>query len=228
MDLQQQQEAEAGFNSSLGMGLAALSQPRDREMVSKMFSPGTPTKDPFQMGELLMNMSSQQQGQDRSNQIARMVNDPNTGPGIAQKMGMDWTTLKAGIVADPGMVGKIATALGTPTETERNAQQVAVSMKAQGASQEAIDRTVSLIRTGMLPDAARPMAMAEVAWKRDHPNQTLPWTEGDPASFKRYSDTRRRIAKTQRADALGKRPAADQKLSNIELQLDEIPKESGA
>ena len=130
MDLQQQNEAQAGFNSSIGMGLAAFSQPRDREMVSKMFNPSRPPQDPFKMGESLMNMSSQQQGQDRSNQIARMVNNPNTGPGIATKMGMDWPTLKAGIVADPGMVGKIATVLGTPTDTMKNANQIAIQMKA--------------------------------------------------------------------------------------------------
>ena len=222
MDLQQQEEAQAGFNSSIGMGLAAFSQPRDREMVSKMFTPTVAPQDPFKMGESLMNMSSMQQGQDRSNQIARMVNGPQ-GQSIADKMGMSLEALKAGIVADPGMVGKIATVLGTPTETERNAQQVGVAMKAQGAPQEAIDRTVSLIRTGMLPDVARPMAMAEIAWKRDHPNDPLPWTEGDPASFQRYNTT---VAnrEDQRQEALGKRPGVDQKLNNIQQQLDEISK----
>ena len=63
----------------------------------------------------------------------------------------------------------------------------------------------------MLPDAARPMAMAEVAWKRDHPNRTLPWTEGDPASFKRYADATA-AREDQRAEALTKRPGAEQKL----------------
>ena len=221
MDLQQQNEAQAGFNSSIGMGLAAFSQPRDREMVSKMFTPTVAPQDPFKMGESLMNMSSQQQGQDRSNQIARMVNDPNTGPGIATKMGMDWPTLKAGIVADPGMVGKIATVLGTPTDTMKNANQIAIQMKAAGAPQDAIDRTVSLIQTGMLPEVAKPMAMAEIAWKRDHPNEPLPWTEGDPASFTRYNTT---VAnrEDQRQEALSKRPGVDQKLNNIQQQLDEI------
>jgi hypothetical protein len=173
------------------------------------------------MGESLMNMSSMQQGQDRANQIARMVNNPDTGPGIAAKMGMDWATLKAGVTADPGMIGKIATVMGTPTDTQRNSLQIAAQMKAAGAPQEAIDRTVSLINTGMLPDVARPMVMAEIAWRRDHGSAPLPWAEGDPASFKRYSDT---VAarEDQRAEALGKRPGVDQKLGNIEQQLDEI------
>jgi hypothetical protein len=105
----------------------------------------------------------------------------------------------------------------------RNAGQIAIQMKAQGAPQEAIDRTVSLIQTGMLPDVARPMAMAEIAWKRDHGNQPLPWTEGDPASFTRYNAT---VAarEDQRQEALGKRPGVEGKLNEIETQLDDIEK----
>jgi hypothetical protein len=222
MDLQQQNEAQAGFNSSIGMGLAAFSQPRDREMVSKMFNPASPPPDPFKMGESLMNMSSMQQGQDRANQIARLVNGPQ-GQAIADAMHMDLATLRAGLVTDPGMPAKIAQALGTPTDTMRNAQQIAVQMKAEGQPQAVIDRTVSLVQTGMLPDVARPMAMAEIAWKRDNPNKPLPWTEGDPASFARYNTT---VAarEDQRQEALGKRPGVDQKLGNIEQQLDEISK----
>jgi hypothetical protein len=223
MDLQQQNEAAAGFNRSIGLGLSAFAQPRDRESMIHAFDPAVPPADPFKMGESIMNQMSMQQGQDRSNQIARLVNDPKQGPLIAQKMGMDWGALKVGIVADPGMIGKIATVMGTPTDMMRNASQIAIQMKAAGAPQEAIDRTVSLVQTGMLPDVARPMAMAEIAWKRDNPNKPLPWTEGDPASFARYNTT---VAarEDQRQEALGKRPGVDQKLGNIEQQLDEISK----
>jgi hypothetical protein len=38
LDLQQRNEASQGLNQALGMGFAAISQPRDREMVSKMFN----------------------------------------------------------------------------------------------------------------------------------------------------------------------------------------------
>ena len=89
MDLQQQNEAQAGFNQRSAWGCRRFAQPRDREMVSKMFNPTVAPQDPFKMGESLMNMSSQQQGQDRANHIARLVNDPQ-GQSIADQLHMDW------------------------------------------------------------------------------------------------------------------------------------------
>ena len=185
MDLQQQNEAQAGFNSSIGLGLAAFAQPRDREMVSKMFTPTVAPQDPFKMGESLMNMSSQQQGQDRANQIARLVNGPQ-GQNIADKLGITLDALKTGIVTDPGLPAKIAQAMGTPQPAIAGANQIEVFGKAHGWSPDDIAQAQRLITTGMLPADVIPMQTAALAWQKNHRNQKLPWDPNDPGSYKQY------------------------------------------
>src|SRR4029077_13502798 len=132
LDLSRQNQQEQQFNRSLGGIFATLSQPINRERVSHTFE--TTPMDPLQFGKTAMDLGSQQQGQDRINQIAAMVNDPVQGPALAAKLGMDWGVLKAGIVTDPGMLGKIATALGTPTTGQRDL----------AAAQAAIEKQVRL------------------------------------------------------------------------------------
>ena len=106
MDLSRQNQQEQQFNRSLGGIFGTLSQPINRERVSHTFD--TTPMDPLQFGKTAMELGSQQQGQDRTNQIMNMVNDPVQGPALAQKMGMDWEMLKVGIKSDPGMLGRVA------------------------------------------------------------------------------------------------------------------------
>jgi hypothetical protein len=134
---------------------------------------------------------------------------------------MDWTVLKAGLVTDPGMAGKIAQVMGTPTDRMRDIDQTEQQLRARGVSEEVINRTMELQRTGMLPGPAQTMAMAEIAFKRDNPGKELPWKEGDPTSFDRYSAVA--AARTaDRTEAQGKAPGTEATLNDIERQLDEI------
>jgi hypothetical protein len=188
MNLTQYQMREQGFNKAMGMGFAAFSQPRDREMVSKMFDVNEP--DVNQIGQTEMNLASQTQGQDRANSIAYMINNPKTGPAIAAKLHMDWGALKAGILADPGMAGRIAQALGTPTDALRNLTQLQNMGGGAGgtASPELKDITSGVI-SGVAGQDNAPMIAAQKAWRDSHPGQpdtNMPWNLNDLASFKQW------------------------------------------
>ena len=76
IDLTRREQAKQGFNQALGMGFAAFAQPRDREMVSKMFN--TTPMDPLKAAQTQMSLGQQQQGQDRVNAILGLANDPKT------------------------------------------------------------------------------------------------------------------------------------------------------
>ena len=112
MDLSRQNQQEQQFNRSLGGIFGTLSQPINRERVSHTFD--TQQMDPLPFGKTAMELGSQQQGQDRTNQIMNMVNDPVQGPALAQKMGMDWEMLKVGIKSDPAR-GWVAQAMAADT-----------------------------------------------------------------------------------------------------------------
>ena len=71
IDLTRREQAKQGFNQALGMGFGAFAQPRDREAVDKMFNV-TPI-DATKLGQGLMQINSQQQGQDRTNSILNFV-----------------------------------------------------------------------------------------------------------------------------------------------------------
>ena len=192
MDLQQQNEAAAGFNKSLAVGLSAFSQPRDREMVSKMFDPAVPPADPFKMGESIMNSMSMQQGQDRSNQIARLVNGPQ-GPDIASKLNMSVEALRAGLVTDPGLPAKIAQALGTPTDQMRNLTQI--DQYISGVQQRDPGKTpavLTMIKNAMLAGMAGPAAEAAIGDAVSYKNRTgkdAPWVVNgaiDQGAYKQF------------------------------------------
>jgi hypothetical protein len=117
LDLSRQNQQEQQFNRSLGGMLATLSQPANRERVAHTFD--TTPMDPLQFGKTAMDLGVQQQGQDRVNQIAALVNDPVQGPELARKMGIDWGLLKTGILTDPNMIGKVAETMATPTSGQR-------------------------------------------------------------------------------------------------------------
>ena len=121
MNLQQYNEREQGFNQALGQGFAALSQPRNREFVGKMFNVNV--ADPLKFGQAMMDTNVQQQGQDRANSITQIINGPG-GQAIADKLHMDLGSLRIMVRSDPGAAGKIAQQLGTPTDAFRNLEQL--------------------------------------------------------------------------------------------------------
>jgi hypothetical protein len=228
VDLQRYNERKQTFDSSLGGMFAAVSQPRDRPMMEHAFDVNLP--DPTKWGESLMNLSSQQQGQDRANSIATMVNDPVQGPKIAAQLHMDWTALKAGMVADPGMVGKIATALGTPTGNLQDLTQIqemqnaAAQIKSAGGT----DQDISDLTTAMKAKIAGPDAMAmvgaQMAWRKKYGNtKPMPWTPNDSASFKQFqaNEAQKEDDRSKASDVLAKNQnQAEELRGNLETLRD--------
>ena len=199
LDLQQYNERNQGFNQALGAGFAAFAQPRDRPMVSQMFNVNQ--SDPTKIGQMLMNMNSQQQGQNRANAVMRMVNDQNQGPMIAQAFGMSWPALKAGVLSDPGLVAKIAETWGTADEKVRAGAQVGHGALggavpgapgapggpgAPGAPNPIADVGKQIV-AGVGGQDNQAMNEAQMAWDAKNPGQPTPWGRNDLESFKRYT-----------------------------------------
>jgi hypothetical protein len=195
MDLARYEQREQGFNQAMGGAFASVSQPRNRDWVKGIFNVNP--LDAAKYGQTMMNVGSQQQGQDRANVIGQMVNDPTQGPLIASKLHMDWTALKTLVASDPGGAGKIAAALGTPTDAIRNLTQLG-QMSGGGAggpggaaSPELKDITSGVV-SGIAGQENAPMISAQQAWRVKHPNQpdsAMPWNTGDLASFKQWQVT---------------------------------------
>jgi hypothetical protein len=191
LDLQQYNERNQGFNQALGMGVAAFAQPRDRQMVSQMFNVNQ--SDPTKIGNMLMNMNSAQQGQNRANAVARMVNDPDQGPAIARAFGMDWGALKAGVLSDPGLVAKIAETWGTADEKVRAGAQVGhgalgVAGGPPGSGPPGAPNPISDVGKQIVAQVGGEPAMteAQMNWDEKHPGQPTPWNRNDVESFKQY------------------------------------------
>ena len=177
MNLQQYNEREQGFNQALGMGFAAFAQPRDRDMVSKMFN--TTPADPMKIAQTQMSLGMQQQGQDRANAIGQMANDQTPAgqakfAALAGQLHMDPAALRAGILADPGMAGKIAAALGTPTPGMATLTQLNNMPGAAGPG-GAPGSTIGDIKSGIVGDLGgagnSAMIQAQEAWRLAHKGQ---------------------------------------------------------
>jgi hypothetical protein len=136
LDLQQYNERSQGFNQALGTGFAALSQPRDRQMVSQMFNttPGDPTK----IGETLMRLNSAQFDQDRTNSLGRLISGPQ-GAQLANQLNISLEELRARYLADPVAVGNMIQNFAAPPEATKNYNQGRAQMKAQGMTDEQIN-----------------------------------------------------------------------------------------
>ena len=188
MDLTQYQQREQGFNQAMGAGFAAVSQPRDREWVSKIFNVNEP--DPTKLIGQTQDLASQQQGQDAANAIRMTANDPVKGPLLAQQLHMDWGALKAGLLADPGMAGKIAQQLGTPTDALRNLTQLQhMGGGAGGAASPTMKDITAGVVGGVAGQENAPMISAQAAWRTAHqgqPDSAMPWNVNDQASFKQW------------------------------------------
>jgi hypothetical protein len=189
LDLQQYNERNQGFNQALGVGVAAFAQPRDRPMVSQMFNVNQ--SDPTKIGNMLMNMNSAQQGQNRANAVARLVNDQNEGPKIAQAFGMSWDALKAGVLSDPGLVARIAETWGTADEKVKAGTQVGHGALgvAGGPPGSGPPGPISDVGKQILSGVGGQDAMtqAQMAWDAKNPGQPTPWNRNDLESFKRYT-----------------------------------------
>jgi hypothetical protein len=157
LDLQQYNERNQGFNQALGMGVAALAQPRDRQMVSQMFN--TQLGDPTKIGQFLMNANSQQQGQNRMNALGQLISGPQ-GDAIAKQLNMGSAAqLRAAFLADPQSVAKMIETTQQPTPQVANIDQITRYMDGvQQRSPNSSPEVLTLIKNSMLAGMAGPDA----------------------------------------------------------------------
>ena len=216
MNLQQYNERSQGFNQALGMGFAAFAQPRDRQMVSGMFN--TTPMDPLKAAQTQMSLGNQQQGQDRANAITTIANDPIKGPALAQQLHMDWGALKAGLLTDPGMAGKIATALGTPTPdmaTLTQLQHMGGSSGPGGPSGSDVDSIKKAITAKLGGPGAEQMLADQRAF-HDKFGYDPTWKD-NPDAYKSYL-----AQQGARTEALGIRATSEDKVNDLESKVDAI------
>ena len=105
---------------------------------------------------------------------------------------MDWGVLKAGIVTDPGMVGKIAQALGTPTpemSTLEQLQHMGGTAGGGGLPGGATSGDIASLKTlalaGVAPDFARKMVADQINYRNTHGGQEAPYKD-NVAAYNRY------------------------------------------
>ena len=196
VDLQQYQEREQGFEQALGGIGAAVSQPRNRELVRGLFNTTPP--DPIKSVQAQMDLAGQQQSQDRMNSLGLMIND-NSPAG--QKRLQDLATslnmaspdqLKAAYAANPQAVSQMITQTQQPTPAVANISQIeryigGVKANKPGTSPEALQ----LIRNAMLAGAAGPDAEKAVgdamAYRSSHNGKNAPWVTGNGVDIQKYN-----------------------------------------
>ena len=226
--LQRQQEAAAGLQQSIGLGMSAFARPENRERVFKTFTPGAPM-DPAKMGESLMALSSQTQGQDRMNALGQMVMDPQRGPGIASQLNIGWDELKARFQADPGGTGQMIQSFLTPTDAFKNLQS---AQRMQGAGGAGVNSpTFNDIMSGIVsnvagPDNAAMMSGSTKTWRNDRlrmqasPISAMPWQVNDPrkhsASTPLMSGRSQAIVKRRRTSSSTKNETATRLQGDLE------------
>ena len=218
MDLQRRDEASQGLNQSLGMGFAAFAQPRDREMVSKMFNVNAPNE--LQTVQGMQNMGSLQQGQDRMNALGQQIMDPKAGPAMADRLNISWDELKARYRADPQGTGNMIQSFATPTDQMRNLQQISTYQQQfakdhPGASQDQLNNIAILLRAGVPGDKVQAMVLAQDAFRQKF--GVDPSWKNNPDGFAVYQ-----AQQGDRADALNKRPLSEGKIGDLENKVDSI------
>jgi hypothetical protein len=177
MNLQQRNEADQGLNASLGMGFAAFAQPRDREMVSKMFNVDQPNVN--QIGMTQMNLAGQQQGQDRMNALGLMLQGPQ-GDQIAQRLNISKAELITRYQADPQGVGNMIQNFAAPTDAMKNIEQItAWQNQLKGKTPGATPGDLSLLTPSLVaavgPDFAQKAIGDAVAYRATHGGKNAPW-----------------------------------------------------
>jgi hypothetical protein len=217
MNLQQREEADQGLNQALGMGFAAFSQPRDRQMVSQMFNQDQPNVN--QIGATQMNLAGQQQGQDRMNALGMMIRGPQ-GDQIAQSLNISKADLIARYQADPQGVGQMIQGFRAPTDQMKNLQQITdyqnqYKQKNPSASQSELDSIAKAITAGIPGPQAEQMIADQRAF-RDKFGHDPTWKD-NPDGYKSY------IAQQgARTDALTIRPISEDKVNDLENKIDAI------
>ena len=213
MNLQQRNEADQGLNQSLGMGFAAFAQPRDREMVSKMFNQDQPNVN--QIGATQMSLASQQQGQDRMNALGSMVRGPQ-GAQMAQRLNISQAELIARYQADPQGVGNMIQQFAAPTDPMKNIEQLSTLVGSMpGHNQSDLDSVKKAILAGVAGPKAEQMISDQIAFRQKFGHD--PSWKDNPDAYNSY------IAQQgSRTEALSIRGTSENKIEDLESKIDDI------
>jgi hypothetical protein len=232
MAMSGREEAAAGLQQSLALAGAAISRPENRERSFRALSPGAPT-NAMGLGQQLMAMSSQTQGQDRMNAIGQMIMDPQRGPALATSLNFgSWEQLKAAFQADPANIGKIVMDYNQQTQPVKSLEQVTNlqgKLKASGAN----DREVNLLTPSLIaavgPDFAQKAIQDAGSYSASHGGKAAPWVGPDGvnvAAYDQWSSTQRAIKANQidtastAASSLASTNTLRQKLSDLRNDSD--------
>lgn len=217
MNLQQYNEREQGFNQALGMGFAAFAQPRDREMVSKMFNV-TPA-DPLRTAQTQMSLGMQQQGQDRMNALGQMIRGPQ-GADIANRLNISQAELIARYQADPQGVGTMIQQFASPTDQMKNLEQIRTYQNQYksahpDASQAELDSIAKAITAGIGGPQAEQMIADQRAYREKFGHD--PTWKDNPDGYKAY------IAQQgARTEALSIRGTSEDRINDLEGKVESI------
>lgn len=228
ISLQRRQEAAAGLQQALGMAGAAISRPENRDRAMRTFAPG-PQGNPVELGQTLMNMSSQTQGQDRMNAIGQMVYDPQRGPALAKSLNnMSWEDLKAAFQANPASVGQMVQNFLAPTPDIQNLQSIQ-RMQGAGTSSPTLNDTAASI-VGKI-GGQQAMDMAQANWRADpknagKPDSAMPWKPNDPQSFAQYAANEQQ-KETDRGQASAVLGTADNTMRELYGHIENLQHNAG-
>ena len=188
MDLQRSNERTQGLNQSLGLGFAAFAQPRDREMVSKVFNVDQP--DPLKTVQGVQNMSGLQQSQDRMNALGQQIMDSTAGPAMAQRLNISWDELKARYRADPAGTGTMIQQFASPTDQMKNLQQIQ-AMQQAAAQKGANSSEIALLTPALIAQIGGPASEKAIedsaAYRASHKGQTAPWVTPAGVDIQKYN-----------------------------------------
>ena len=188
MSLQRNNERSQGLNQSIGTGFAAFAQPRDREMVSKMFNVDQP--DPTKIINAQINASSAQQINDRLNGIGQMVNDPTRGPALAKRLNISWDELRARYQSDPLGVGNMIQTYASPTDPMKNIQQMTAwqnQLRAKGATPGDLSLLTPSLVAAVGPDFAQKAIGDAVSYRSTHNGKEAPWVGPGGVNVQAYN-----------------------------------------
>jgi hypothetical protein len=230
--LQRRDEAAAGLQQSLALAGAAISRPENRERAFRALSPGAPI-NAMGLGQGLMNLASQQQGQDRMNAIGQMIMDPQRGPALAASLNIgSWDQLKAAFQADPASIGKMIQDYNQQTQPVKGVEQITNlqgKLKASGANDSEVNLLTPSLIAAVGPDFAQKAIQDAGSYRASHNGQPAPWVGPNGvnvAAYDQWSSTQRAIKANQidtastAASSLASTNTLRQKLSDLRNDAD--------
>lgn len=220
MDMTQYQQREQGFNQAMGAGFAAVSQPRDREWVSKIFNVNEP--DATKLIQQTQDLASQQQGQDRMNSIGAMLSGPQ-GLQIANALNMPGSTpaekiaaLQAAYRADPQSISKMITSMQAPTDDLKNIEQLTTLLSSKpGFNQSDLESIKKAVFSKIGGPQAEQMISDQIAFRQKFGHD--PSWKDNPDAYKSY------IAQQgARTEAMNIRSTSENKVNELEYKIGRI------